>query len=50
MLDLLGSTVDLLLPLLSATTKTKDEMEGRLFLNIVIGKSTAIFKLLARED
>jgi len=35
---------------LHATTKAKDEMEGRLFLDVVIRKSSAVFKLLASED
>ncbi len=48
--DLLGGSVHLLLPLLGTTTKTEDEMESRLFLNVVVGKSAAIFELLAGED
>jgi len=35
---------------LHASTKTKDEMKGRLFLDVVIGESTAIFELLSSED
>ena len=50
MLDLLGCSVDLLLALLGATSKTKDEMEGRLLLDVVVGEGAAIFKLLASED
>ena len=50
MLDLLGGSVDLLLALLGATSKTQDEMEGRLLLNVVVGEGAAIFKLLASED
>ncbi len=50
MLDLLGGGVDLLLALLAATTETQDEMEGRLFLDIVVGESATIFQLLAGED
>jgi len=49
-LDLLGGGVDLLLALLAATTETQDEMEGRLFLDIVVGESATIFQLLAGED
>ena len=35
---------------LHTTTETEDEMKGRLLLDIVVGKGTAIFKLLASED
>lgn len=43
-LDDLGGGVGLLLSLLSHTTsKTEDKMESGLFLDIVVGKSTAIF-------
>lgn len=48
--DLLGSGVVLLLALLSATPQPEDQVEGRLFLNIVVGKGTSIFQLLAGED
>ena len=50
MLDLLGRGVDLLLALLGATAQTKDEMEGRLLLDVVVGESAAILELLAGED
>jgi hypothetical protein len=49
-LDLLRGSVDLLLALLGTTTETEDEMESRLFLDIVVGKCAAIFKLLSGED
>jgi len=35
---------------LHATTESKNEMESRLFLNVVVRKSSAILKLLASED
>ncbi|MCO5561096.1 hypothetical protein L7F22_014717 [Adiantum nelumboides] len=35
---------------LHATTKTEDKVEGGLFLDVIICKSAAIFKLLASED
>lgn len=34
----------------NATTKTEDEMEGGFLLDVVIGKSAAILKLLASKD
>jgi len=49
-LDLLGGGVDLLFPLLTATTQTKHEVEGALLLNVVVGKGAAVLKLLAGED
>ena len=49
-LDLLGCGVDLLLALLGTTTETKDEMEGRLLLDVVVGECTAVLELLAGED
>ena len=49
-LDFLGSRVHLLLPLLRATTETKDKVEGRFLLDVVVGESTAVFQLLAGED
>ena len=33
-----------------ATAQTQDEMEGRLFLDVVIRESAAIFELLTGED
>ena len=35
---------------LHTTTETEHEMEGRLLLDVVVGESTAIFKLLSGED
>ncbi len=35
---------------LHASTKTKDQMQGGFFLNVVIGESTAVLELLASED
>jgi hypothetical protein len=35
---------------LHASTKTKDEMYGGLLLNVVVGQSTTILKMLACED
>jgi len=35
---------------LHATSKSKDEMECRLFLDVVIRKSSSVFELLASED
>ena len=33
-----------------STTETEDEMEGALLLNVIVGKRTTIFELLASED
>ncbi len=49
-LDLLRCGVDLLLSLLGTTTKTEDEVESRLLLDVVVGERTAVFELLAGED
>jgi len=49
-LDLLGRGVDLLLALLGTATQPKDEMESGLLLDVVVGKSAAVFELLAGED
>jgi hypothetical protein len=35
---------------LHATTETENKVESRFFLDVIIGKSTAIFKLLSSED
>jgi hypothetical protein len=43
MFNLLGSRIGLLLLLLGTTTKTKNQMKRRLFLNVVIGKRATIF-------
>jgi len=50
MLYLLGGGIDLLLALLGPTTQTKNQMESRLFLNVVVGESPAVLELLASED
>lgn len=50
MLDLLGGGVNLLLSFLGSTTESEDEMEGRFFLDVVVGESAAVFKLLAGKD
>ncbi len=49
-LDLLGGGVDLLLTLLTTTTQTQDQVEGRLLLDVVVRKSSAILELLAGEN
>jgi hypothetical protein len=49
-LDLLGSGVNLLLSLLTTTSKTQHQMKSRLLLNIVIRKSSAILKLLTSKN
>jgi len=49
-LDLLGSRVHLLLALLGSTTEAKDQVEGRLLLDVVVRKGTAVLELLAGED
>ena len=49
-LDLLRLGVDLLLSLLSTATETQHKVKGRLLLNIVIGKGTAVLELLTGED
>ena len=50
MLDLLWGGVHLLLALLGATSQAKDQVKSGLLLDVVVGKSTAIFELLAGED
>merc|ERR1712242_73189 len=49
-LDLFGSGIVLLLALLAATTKAEDQVQGRFFLNVVVGQSAAILQLLAGKD
>ena len=49
-LDLLGSSVDLLLAFLGTTTEAEDQVKGGLLLDVVIRKSASVFKLLASED
>merc|ERR1712212_377996 len=50
MLDLLGSGEGLLLALFATTSQAEDKMEGGLLLDVVVGQSTSILELLARED
>ena len=50
MLDLLGCRIHLLLSLLSASSQTQNEVQGRFLLNVVIGERATIFELLAGED
>jgi hypothetical protein len=49
-LRLLWLGVDLLLPLLSSSTKTEDKVKSGLLLNVIVRKGTAILKLLSGED
>ena len=49
-LDLLGRGVHLLLALLAATTQAKDQVQGRLLLDVVVGERAAVLELLAGED
>jgi hypothetical protein len=49
-LDLLGGSVDLLLPLLGSTTKAEDQVESGLLLDVVVGEGAAVLKLLSGED
>merc|ERR1712055_908217 len=49
-LNLLGGGVILLLALLAATTKAEDQVQGGLFLDVVVGQSAAILQLLAGKD
>ena len=42
--------VGLFLALLSTTTETKHQVEGRLLLDVVVAERAAILELLARED
>jgi hypothetical protein len=48
--DALGGGEDLLLALLGASPQAKDKVEGRLLLDVVVGKGAAILELLARKD
>ena len=50
MLDLFGCGVVLLLSFLAATSKAKNEVKGRLLLDVVVRKSTAIFELLPGKN
>ena len=49
-LDLLGGGVILLLAFLAATPQPKNEVKGRLLLDVVVGESAAIFQLLPGKD
>ena len=40
----------LLLPLLTTTTETKDQMKSRFLLDVVVRQGTAVFELLSGED
>jgi len=50
MFDFLWCSVDLLLSLFGSTAKSKDEVESRLFLNVVIRQGSTVFKLLASKN
>merc|ERR1711997_1071365 len=50
MLDLFGSGVILLLTLLATTTKTEDQVKGRLFLDVVVTQCTTILELFAGKN
>ena len=49
-LCLLGLGVNLLLPLLSSPTETENQVQGGLFLDVVIRESAPILQLLSSED
>jgi len=49
-LDLLWLGVNLLLTLLTTTTETKNKVKGGLLLDVVVGESAAVLKLLSSED
>lgn len=49
MLDLLGGGVGLLLLFLGTTAQTKDQVQRRLLLDVVVAQSAALFQLLARK-
>ena len=42
--------VDLLFALLTSTSQTEDQVKGGLLLDVVVGKSAAVFQLLSGED
>jgi len=48
--DLLGGSVSFFLSLLGTTTEPQDQVEGRLLLDVVVGQSAAVLKLLTGED
>jgi len=49
-LDLLGGVVHLLLALLGTASKSEDEVQGGLLLDVVVREGSAILQLLASED
>ncbi len=49
-LDLLWGFVILLLSLLTTSQKSKDEMESRFFLNVVVREGSSVFELFSSED
>ena len=49
-LDLLGCRVVLLLPLLGSSAETKDEVKGRLLLDVVVRERTTVLELLSSKD
>ena len=49
-LDLLGGGVDLLLSLLTTTSQSENQVEGRFLLDVVVGQGTAVFQLLTSKD
>lgn len=49
-LRLLGLGVNLLLPLLTSTTKTENEMQSTLLLDIVVTQGTSVLELFTGKD
>ncbi|KAH3670395.1 hypothetical protein OGAPHI_000910 [Ogataea philodendri] len=49
-LDLLWGGVDLLLSLLTTTSESQHQVQGRLLLDVVVRKSSAVLELLTSED
>jgi len=49
-LDLLGSVVSLLLPLLCTSTETQHQVESRLLLDVVVAEGATVLELLSGED
>ena len=49
-LRLLGLGENLLLPLFSSSTKTENQVQGGLLLDVVIRESTSVLQLLSSED
>ena len=48
--DLLGRRVHLLLALLGTTTEAEHQVEGGLFLDVVVREGAAVLKLLSSKD